>query len=76
MLIIRGLLVAWFLTSFVLCVVALGVGLGVGRGAADDATGRGTSILAARLLCAVFWPLALFTHLGRKTLLTLFRKAA
>lgn len=77
MLIIRFLLLAWVFIGFVLCVVALGLGLGWGLGASrtSAAHDRATGVLAARLLCAVGWPLALLTATGRRALGSMFRKA-
>ncbi len=74
MLVIRFLLLAWVFVGFVLCVVALGLGLGASStSAAHD---RATGVLVARLLCAVTWPIALFTATGRQALGSMFRKAA
>ena len=73
MVIIRFLLLAWVFVGFVLCVVALGLGLGVSRDAATH--DRATGVLAARLLCAVAWPLALLTLTGRQVLGAMFRKS-
>ena len=72
MVVIRFLLLAWAAVAFVLCLVALGLGLGVARDAA--AHDRSTGVLAARLLCAVVWPLALLTTTGRQALGSMFRK--
>lgn len=74
MIVIRFLLLAWVFIGFVLCVVALGLGLGASPTSA--AHERGTSVLAARLLCAVGWPVALLTATGRQALGSMFRKAA
>lgn len=74
MLVIRFLLLAWVFVGFVLCVVALGLGLGASSTSA--AHERATGVLAARLLCAISWPLALFTATGRQALGSMFRKAA
>lgn len=73
MLVIRFLLLAWVFVGFVLCVVALGLGLGAS--ASRAAHERATGVLAARLLCAVGWPLALLTATGRQALGSMFRKA-
>jgi len=74
MLVIRFLLLAWVFIGFVLCVVALGLGLGAS--ATSAAHERATGVLAARLLCAVTWPIALFTATGRQALGSMFRTAA
>lgn len=73
MAIIRFLLLAWVFAGFVLCVVALGLGLGASSDA--EAHDRATGVLAARLLCAILWPLALLTVTGRQALGSMFRKA-
>jgi hypothetical protein len=74
MLVIRFLLLAWVFVGFVLCVVALGLGLGASS--TSTAHERATGVLAARLLCAISWPIALFTAAGRQALGSMFRKAA
>jgi hypothetical protein len=72
MLVIRFLLLAWVFVGFVLCVVALGLG----ASSTSTAHERATGVLAARLLCAISWPIALFTAAGRQALGSMFRKAA
>lgn len=72
MVVIRFLLLAWVFVGFVLSVVALGLGLGASSdGEAHD---RATGVLAARLLCAVTWPISLLTATGRQVLGSMFRK--
>ncbi len=73
MLVIRFLLLGWAVVGFVLSLVALGLGLGVTSDA--ESHDRATGVLAARLLCAVFWPLALLTATGRQALGSMFRRA-
>lgn len=65
---IRALLGVWLLVGFVLSFVALGLSV-------SDRDARGSSVLAARLLCCVTWPLALLTQTGRAALTSMFRKA-
>ena len=72
MLVVRFLLLAWVFIGFVLCVVALGLGLGTSSDSA--AHDRATGVLAARLLCALTWPVALLTVTGRQALGSMFRK--
>lgn len=74
MIVIRFLLLGWVFVGFVLCVVALGLGLGASP--TSEAHERATGVLAARLLCAVAWPLALLTATGRQALGSMFRKSA
>lgn len=64
----RALLGLWLLVGFVLSFVALGLSV-------RDRDERGSSVLAARLLCCITWPLALLTQTGRAALTSMFRKA-
>jgi hypothetical protein len=73
MVVIRFLLLAWVFVGFVLCVVALGLGLSASP--SSTAHERATGVLAARMLCAVTWPVALLTATGRQVLGSMFRKA-
>jgi hypothetical protein len=75
MIIIRFVLLAWVFVGFVLCVVALGLGLGRSNSSDAATHDRATGVLAARLLCAVAWPLALLTLTGRQVLGAMFRKS-